>query len=40
MRYVHFHDYISANGLGIAEGGDFFAQNFNRNTAVQILQKS
>ena len=31
---------ISANGLGIAEGGDFFAQNFNRNTAVQILQKS
>jgi hypothetical protein len=26
--------------LGIAEGGDFFAQNFNRNTAVQILQKS
>jgi len=31
---------IAANGLGIAEGGDFFAQNFNRNTAVQILQKS
>jgi hypothetical protein len=31
---------ITANGLGIAEGGDFFAQNFNRNTAVQILQKS
>ena len=31
---------IAHNGLGIAEGGDFFAQNFNRNTAVQILQKS
>ena len=31
---------ITPNGLGIAEGGDFFAQNFNRNTAVQILQKS
>ena len=31
---------IATNGLGIAEGGDFFAQNFNRNTAVQILQKS
>ena len=31
---------IAYNGLGIAEGGDFFAQNFNRNTAVQILQKS
>ena len=31
---------ITDNGLGIAEGGDFFAQNFNRNTAVQILQKS
>ena len=31
---------IADNGLGIAEGGDFFAQNFNRNTAVQILQKS
>ena len=31
---------MPANGLGIAEGGDFFAQNFNRNTAVQILQKS
>ncbi len=31
---------LAANGLGIAEGGDFFAQNFNRNTAVQILQKS
>jgi hypothetical protein len=31
---------VSSNGLGIAEGGDFFAQNFNRNTAVQILQKS
>jgi hypothetical protein len=31
---------IGYNGLGIAEGGDFFAQNFNRNTAVQILQKS
>lgn len=31
---------FTANGLGIAEGGDFFAQNFNRNTAVQILQKS
>jgi hypothetical protein len=30
----------TSNGLGIAEGGDFFAQNFNRNTAVQILQKS
>ena len=35
-----FFDNITANGLGIAEGGDFFAQNFNRNTAVQILQKS
>ena len=31
---------LAGNGLGIAEGGDFFAQNFNRNTAVQILQKS
>jgi len=31
---------LAPNGLGIAEGGDFFAQNFNRNTAVQILQKS
>ena len=31
---------LAENGLGIAEGGDFFAQNFNRNTAVQILQKS
>lgn len=31
---------VAHNGLGIAEGGDFFAQNFNRNTAVQILQKS
>lgn len=31
---------FATNGLGIAEGGDFFAQNFNRNTAVQILQKS
>jgi hypothetical protein len=31
---------LVTNGLGIAEGGDFFAQNFNRNTAVQILQKS
>jgi hypothetical protein len=31
---------VTHNGLGIAEGGDFFAQNFNRNTAVQILQKS
>ena len=31
---------IAYNGSGLGEGGDFFAQNFNRNTAVQILQKS
>ena len=40
LYFMRFFGNIADNGLGIAEGGDFFAQNFNRNTAVQILQKS
>jgi hypothetical protein len=40
VLFVRLAFTLTANGLGIAEGGDFFAQNFNRNTAVQILQKS
>ena len=33
-------DFATSDVLPLCEGGDFFAQNFNRNTAVQILQKS